>query len=153
SSRAVSEERSTSESPRSVTKPATSTRRKLETSSFDWRGVSTGTSMKLAHAPAARAARPSSRRLGLLLGFAVSLVIGLAEQVVVLLDVQAARLDLQGLLVGLPGFGEIALLLEGDREVVQRLGGLGLQGHGFLETEAGFLPEALACDLDAEAQL
>ena len=44
SRREVSAERSTSESSRSVTNPAMRMRRKAETSSFDCRGVSTGTS-------------------------------------------------------------------------------------------------------------
>jgi hypothetical protein len=88
-----------------------------------------------------------------LLGLAVPLVIGLSEKVVVLLDLTLPRLQLQGLLVRLARTGEVALLLAGHRQVVQRGGVPWVQLHGLLETEAGLSPEALLRDLDAEAHL
>src|SRR5437867_4508515 len=103
SRRVVSGASSTSASPRSVTKPATSTRRKALTSILDWSGVSTGISTKVAQAarlPPASASRTRRAGLRLLLGLAVALVIGFPEQIVVLLDIQVARLQLEGLLVG-----------------------------------------------------
>src|SRR5687768_17981287 len=99
--RVVSEPSSTSASSRSVTNPATSTRRKRLTSILLWSGVSTGTSTTVAQ-PEARRAAARARLRGLLL-LAVSLVIGFSEQVIVLLDVEAAGGDLQGLLEGLAG--------------------------------------------------
>src|SRR5687768_4162751 len=149
--RVVSEPSSTSASSRSVTKPATSTRRKRLTSIFDWSGVSTGTSTTVAQPEASRAAaaRPRLRRLLL----AISLVIGFSEEIVVLLDVQAAGGELQGLLESLAGFGELPLLLERDAQVVQGLGTAGVEGDRALEAEARFVPQALACDLDTERDL
>src|SRR6188474_1822317 len=124
--RVVSEPRSTSASSRSVTKPATSTRRKELTSILLCSGVSTGTSTTVAHPAPSRGSSMSAARdarlrglLGVLL--AISLVIGFPEEVIVLEDVDAGGRDLQGLLEGLARLGELALLLEGDREVVQGL--------------------------------
>ena len=82
-------------------------------------GVSTGTSTTVAQAQAGDArARPGARRgakaFGVLGLLAIALVIGFPEQIVVLLDVEVARLELQGLLEGLARLGELALLLEGD---------------------------------------
>src|SRR5207245_5907665 len=119
---------STAAPPRAVTKPATSTRRKPLTSIFDWSGVSTGISTKLAQATRLVPARTSiSGRppLRLFLRFSVALVIGFPEQVVVLLDVDVARLELEGLLVGRPRLCERPLLLEGDAEVVEGFGVVG----------------------------
>src|SRR5687767_14364103 len=139
--RVVSEPSSTSASSRSVAKPATSTRRKRLTSILLWSGVSTGTSTIVAQPEASRAA-PAARLRRLLL-LAISLVICFPEEVVVLLDVEAAGGDLQGLLEGLLGAGELPLLLEGDPEVVERLGVVGVEVDGSLEAEPRFVPEAL----------
>src|SRR5687767_2534308 len=152
-SRVVSEPSSTSASSRSVAKPATSTRRKRLTSILLCSGVSTGTSTTVAHPEARIAAAAAARpRLRLLL-LAVSLVIGFPEQVVVLLDVETGGRDLQGLLEGFPGARELALLLEGDAEVVQGLRVVGVEGDRALETEARFVPQSLARDLDPERDL
>src|SRR5688500_1518639 len=149
--RVVSEPSSTSASSRSVTKPATSTRRKRLTSILLCSGVSTGTSTTVAQAEASRAAAARPRLRLLLL--AISLVIGFSEEVVVLLDVEAAGGDLQGLLEGLARARELALLLEGHAEVVQRLGAPGVELDRALEPEARFVPQPLARDLDAERDL
>src|SRR5687768_12646645 len=152
-SRVVSEPSSTSASSRSVAKPATSTRRKRLTSILLCSGVSTGTSTTVAH-PVTRiaAAVAAGPRLRLLL-LAISLVIGFPEQVVVLLDVEAAGRDLQGLLEGLLRAGELALLLEGHPEVVERLGVAGIEGDRALEAEPCLVPQPLLRDLDAESDL
>src|SRR5262245_48919167 len=127
SSRAVSDERSTSASTRSVAKPAMRTRRKDDTSSLLWSGVSTGTSTNEEQPPAASAARmpiesafgPTRTLLGLpALALAISLVIGFPEKIVVLLDIDVVRLELERAVVGGAGLVELSLLLEGDREVV-----------------------------------
>src|SRR5207249_11251834 len=147
SRRGVSGASSTSAWPRSVTNPATSTRRNALTSIFDCRGVSTGISTKLAQAArlAPATARISGRRpLRLFLGFSVSLVIGFPEEVVVLLDVDVARLQLERLLVRRPRVFERPLLLEGDGEVVQGLRVVGGEGHRLPAAEPHLAPEALA---------
>src|SRR5207245_3264716 len=86
SRRTVSGDSSKSDSASSVAKPATSTRRKRLTSIFDCSGVSTGTSTKVAQPAPSRAG--SRRSLRLLAVLAVALVIGLAEQLVDLQDLQ-----------------------------------------------------------------
>src|SRR6185295_7997820 len=138
-SRAVSEATSTSVSRRSVANPAMSTRLNPETSSLLWSGVSTGTSTKEAQPGISRArASGSALRCGrrrLLLGLAIAFVIGFPEQVVVLLDVDVGRLQLERLVVGGARTLEIALLLQGDGQVVLGLGAVGGQGRRALEPE------------------
>ena len=89
----------------------------------------------------------------LLLGLAISLVIGFSEQVEVLLDVDAAGLQLQSLLVGLAGLVEIALLLEGYGKIVERFRVVGIGGDGLLEAKSRFLPEAFPGHVDPEFHL
>src|SRR5262245_55629884 len=131
SSRVVSEPSSTSLSPMSVTKPATSTRRNEVTSILLCSGVSTGTSTKLEQ-PAERSGRRRALRIRLP-RLAIAFVIGFTEQVVVLLDVHVAGLELERLLVGLAGLVEGALLLERHGEIVQGVGVFGFDRDGLLE--------------------
>src|SRR4029079_19323038 len=96
--------------------------------------------------------RSGSRSRGWLL-LAIALVIGLAEQIVVLRDVEVSRLELEGTVEHLARLGELALLFQRDPQVVEGLRVLRVEGHRALEAEARLAPEPAARDLDAAPEL
>jgi hypothetical protein len=94
--------------------------------------------------------RSRSRSGGRLL-LAIALVIGLAEQIVVLLDVKVpgerrARSNISRALA-------TRLLLQRDSQVVERLRVVGVELHRALEPEACLAPEPAPGDFDAETEL
>src|SRR5436190_3985773 len=80
-------------------------------------------------------------------------VIDFLEQLVVLFDERVVRLDFERLLVGDSRLIEVAFMLVGDGEIVERLGVLRVDVHGALPPVDGFTPETALRDGDAEFDL
>src|SRR5436309_5421971 len=82
-----------------------------------------------------------------------NLLVVAAEEVIVLLNVTAARVQSQGLPVKRVGLLELARILIGYGQVVHQPGVLRIQFEGFLPSEQGLPPESALGRLHAEIHL
>src|SRR6267378_8538055 len=80
-------------------------------------------------------------------------VIDFLEELVVLSHLRVVRVEFERLLVRFARLFELALVLVGNREIVEA-GGVGrVDFHGFFPAVDSFAPEAALRDVDAELHL